>query len=85
MTKVLLTKRKNIDDDEDDQDIVIETLRNTQDLVEHWIQQKLVVGVKDDHEENMLIQDACACYQWLSEPKVTVTRVLRVEIFFTIK
>ena len=38
--KLLVTKRKEITEDEDDQDIVIETLRNVQDIVEYWIQNK---------------------------------------------
>ena len=40
--KLLVTKRKEITEDENDQDIVIKTLRNVQDIIEYWIQNKQI-------------------------------------------
>ena len=38
--KLLLTKQKETTEEEDDQDIVIEMLRNAQDIIEYWIQNR---------------------------------------------
>ena len=43
--KILVTKRKEVMDEEEDQDVVIEALRNTQDLVEYWISSNMAEGV----------------------------------------
>ena len=37
LIKLLVTKKKTITEDKDDQDIVIEALRNIQVMVEYWI------------------------------------------------
>ena len=38
--KLLISKRKEITEDEDDQDVVLEMLRSVQAIVEYWIQNK---------------------------------------------
>ena len=43
--KILVTKRKEVLDEEKDQEVVIEALRNTQDLVEYWILSNMATGV----------------------------------------
>ena len=82
--KLLVTKWKVITEDKDDEDVVIETLRNTQDIVEYWIQNNKIEGVKDIIEKNKILKDIRYYSDWLSEPKVTGNRVLNIEIFFTI-
>lgn len=83
--KILLTKRKSVIEDEDDQDTVIETLRNAQDVIEYWIYTKLIEGVIDVVDKNKVLTDVTCYSDWISEPKVTGKAVIRVEVFFTIK
>ena len=82
--KLLVTKRTEVTEEEDDKDIVIETLQNTQDIVEYWIQNRQIQDVKNVMEEKKIITDVQHYSNWVSEPKVTGNRVLRVEIFFTV-
>ena len=73
-------------EDKDDQDVVVETCRCMQVLVEHWIQQNQREVAKEKvEEESTFINDVTDCDQWMSEPKLIGSRVIRVEIFFTIK
>ena len=81
--KLLVMKQKEVTKEEDDQDIVIEMLRNNQDIVEYWIQNRQIQGVKDVIEEKKVFKDIWCYSNWISKPKVTGNRVLRVEIFFT--
>ena len=55
--KLLVTKQKEVTEDKDDQDIVIKTLRNIQDIVEYWIQNRQIQGVKDVMEEKKVLTD----------------------------
>jgi len=57
--KLLVTKRKEITDEEDDQDVVIETLRNIQAIVEYWIQDEHIKGVKNIMNEKVLKDVRC--------------------------
>ena len=82
--KLLVTKQKEITKDEDDQDIVIKTLCNIQDIIEYQIQNNLIEGVKDMMEKDKVLKDICCYSDWLSEPKDTGNRVVRVEIYFTV-
>jgi len=72
-------------DEEEEQEVVIEVLRNCQDLVEYWIYSKMVDGVKDIVDKDKVLTDVTRYSDWLSKPKVTDSRVIRVEIYFTIK
>ena len=83
--KILVTKRKEVLDDEEEQEVVIEALRNIQDLVEYWIHSKMVEGVKDIVDNKKVLTDITYYNDWMSEPKVTGSRVIRVEVYFTIK
>ena len=58
-------------------------LQNIQAIVEYWIQDEQIEGVKSSMNEKVLKDIRCYS-DWLSKPKVTGNRVLRVEIFFTI-
>ena len=68
--KMLVTKKHISTEDDDDQDIIIETCRCAQAIVEHWIQENQIEGVKDKFEEgNEFIKEVTDCNQWMSEPK----------------
>ena len=82
--KLLVTKWKAITEEEDNQDNVIEMLRNIQDIVEYWIQNNQIKGVKDMIEKNKILKDVHCYSNWLSKPKVTGNRVSKVEIYFII-
>ena len=65
---------------------MIKACSNIQDIVECWTQQSQIEGVQDMHQPNeQFIADARDYSQWMSEPKVIGTRVIKVEVFFTIK
>ena len=54
-------------------------------LVENWISQKMINGVKDcSNKQGEIINDVTNYSKWLSEPKVSGTRTLKVKIYFTI-
>ena len=55
--KILVTKRKEVMDEEDEQEVVIEALKNCQDLVEYWIFSKLVEGIKDIVDKEKVLTD----------------------------
>ena len=83
---ILIIKKQTITEEKDDQDIIISTCRNIQAIVKYWIQQKQIEGVKDMLEDgDTFIKDVRDYSRWMSEPKVLGTRVIKVEIFFTIK
>ena len=82
--KILVTKRKEVTDEEEDQDVVIEALRNIQDLVEYWISSKMAESVQDIIESDKILQDVIGYSDWLSELKVIGSRVIRVEVYFTL-
>jgi len=55
-------------------------------LVKFWINQDLIKGVKDITNDKEMILNIVTNYSlWLSELKVTGSKVIRVEIFFTIR
>ena len=82
--KILVTKRKEVLDEAEDQEVVIEALQNTQDLVEYWILSNMAIGVQDINEKNKILTDITRYNKWISEPKVTGSRVIRVELFITL-
>ena len=85
-TTILVTKKQRIEEEEEEQDVVIRTLCNIQGIVEYWIDQELIEGVKDITKDKEEIMNVVTNYSlWLSEPKVTGTKVIKVEIFFIIK
>ena len=58
----LLSSLQTITEEKDNQDTVVETYRCMQEIVEHWIQQKQIKGVKDKFgEEITFINDVTDC------------------------
>ena len=81
---ILSAKTQCVQEDDDEQDVAIETLKNIQDIVEYWIEQGQIEGALGTYEENTTcIKDTCDCSKWLSKPKASGTRTINVEIFFT--
>ena len=86
--RLLITKKHKIQDDEEDYDIILNTTRYIEEIVIGWIDRKLIdrvydTTVKGKYQE--VITDLENYNLWLSEPKVTGTKTIRVEIFFTVQ
>ena len=85
---ILVTKRHKIQDEEEDQDIICDTTRTLEEIATSWIVRKMIAGVKDQQhteEGEKHAKELQDCNIWLSDPKVTGTNAVQVEIFFTIK
>ena len=53
-----------------------------QDIVEFWIAQNLIEGVKDTRDEDgEIIKETTNYNAWLSKPKVAGSNTIKVEIF----
>jgi len=80
-----MTKKRYINEelDENDEDIVLETLRNAEMLVARWMEYGYIKGVIDMYDNNNT-SDITNCNCWISELKVTSTRKINVKLYFTI-
>jgi len=45
----------------------------------------MATGVQDINEKNKILTDVTRYNEWISEPKVTGSRVIRVELFITLE
>jgi len=84
MIKILLTKTYKVTDNDEPQDVQIDLVRYTEEIVKKWIDRKNVAGVRSIYDGEVVV-DLSDYNMWLSEPRVSGTNTLRVEVFFTVE
>ena len=84
---LLIKKHKHDEMDDEDNDPEINTLRYIEEIVYQWIEQGRVKGVLNNNEsdqENNMTNILADRSTWLSESKRYGSRVVTIEVYFTV-